>query len=152
MARAERSSRGTTKIIRPSCPSTWTLLVRLQWAAPIPVTQDPTIQGSPIAVSDGAGGAIIAWFDRRYAIPSTLNTGTLFVQRLDSAGNRLWNKDGVLVTATFGNPKYYSMVSDGNGGAIVVWEGNTEQDNCCRVILSASTRMALRFGPKAACR
>ncbi len=105
-----------------------------QWAAAIPVTQDPTIQGSPIAVSDGAGGAIIAWFDRRYAIPSTLNTGTLFVQRLDSAGNRLWNKDGVLVTATFGNPQYYSMVSDGNGGAIVVWEGNTEQDNCCRVI------------------
>ncbi len=47
------------------------------------------------------------------------------------------------MTATFGNPQYYSMVSDGSGGAIVAWEGDPSPDECCAIfaqrILSGGT-------------
>lgn len=104
------------------------------WGSGMRVTRDPSLQKSPLATPDGVGGAIVAWLDGRYAIPGTPNTNTLFVQRLSSAGSILWNSDGVLITAEYGNPQYYSIVSDGAGGAILVWRGETGQDNCCQII------------------
>ena len=119
-------------IVSQHLSATGTLL----WSSPVAITEDSSLQESPISVSDGAGGAIIVWLDGRY-------TDTLFAQHLDSSGTRLWSADGVLMTATFGNPQYYSMVSDGSGGAIVAWEGDPSPDECCAIfaqrILSGGT-------------
>ncbi len=67
-------------------------------------------------VSDGAGGAIITWNDDRD------ETGWhIYAQRVDSMGNTLWTTNGVAICTAAngqGNPQ---IVSDGSGGAIIIW-------------------------------
>jgi hypothetical protein len=118
----------------------------LVWDPPIAVTQDPNWEKSPISISDGAGGAIIAWLDGRDAIPYTLGTYTIFAQRVDPSGNRLWNGDGVQVTPSFGGPQYYSMVSDGSGGAIIVWMGKLQSDADSAVLAQRFPQMESHNG------
>jgi hypothetical protein len=69
--------------------------------------------------SDGAAGALVAWQDAR----DGLNTGAIFVQRFSAAAVPQWTSDGVRVSGPYGG---YSpqVVSDGSGGAIVVWIGD----------------------------
>ena len=80
-----------------------------------PICTNNSSQGDPVICSDGSGGAIIAWADHR-------NTNlTIYAQRIDSAGVIRWPIDGLLVcsdTVVRTEPK---IVSDGYGGAIVVW-------------------------------
>ncbi|MDG6005564.1 hypothetical protein BIY37_04855 [Candidatus Brocadia sapporoensis] len=72
-------------------------------------------QSSPQIIDDGVGGAIIAWEDARDI------HFDIYVQRIDAQGNALWQKDGVPVCAAPENQKRPRMVSDGDGGAIIVW-------------------------------
>jgi hypothetical protein len=75
----------------------------------------------PAMISDGKGGAIIAWEDSRGGLGYT----RVFAQRLDSLGNRLWPENGVLVCNQMSG--YVDMCSDGHGGAIVAWaDGRNE--------------------------
>ncbi len=72
-------------------------------------------QMSVAAATDGAGGAIFAWMDTRNG------SQDIYTQRIDASGNLQWATNGVPVcTAAFNqyNPK---LVSDGAGGAIIVW-------------------------------
>jgi hypothetical protein len=67
-------------------------------------------------VSDGSGGAIIAWHDGR---GSDLD---VYVQRVDSDGNVLWPLDGVPIAAVAGTDEVYpTLMPDGAGGAFVAW-------------------------------
>ncbi len=74
-------------------------------------------QISPRIDSDGAGGAIVAWYDHR--------SGTnwdIYARRVDAAGNVLWTVDGVAI-CTAANDQYTPrVVSDGAGGALIAWE------------------------------
>jgi hypothetical protein len=72
-------------------------------------------QTLPLLTSDGAGGAIIAWRDGR--------SGTLdvYAQRVDARGNPLWTSDGVAICTATGLQYVSVVVSDGLGGAIIVW-------------------------------
>ena len=70
----------------------------------------------PIAVSDGAGGAIVLWRD--YRDGSSYDT---YAQRIDPSGRALWKKNGALVCAGDYNERYHEMIPDGAGGAIVSW-------------------------------
>lgn len=70
--------------------------------------------GSSI-VSDGSGGAIIAWTDGRWT-----NTA-IFAQRLDAAGFAKWDSNGILVCNQTGFQEAVQLVADGRGGAIAVW-------------------------------
>ena len=69
-------------------------------------------------VSDGAGGAIVAWQDDR------ASTQDIYVQHVQSTGevNPNWPLNGRVV---FSNPGWplggLKIVSDGAGGAIVTW-------------------------------
>ena len=72
-------------------------------------------QSSPQIISDGAGGAIIAWEDARDV------HFDIYVQRIDARGNILWQKEGVPVCTAPENQKRPRLVSDGDGGAIIVW-------------------------------
>ncbi len=82
-----------------------------------PVCLASQTQDVPGIVSDGAGGAIIAWRDFR--------TGTnfdIYAQRIDSTGSAVWTADGVPVCATGENQMNPVTVSDGSGGAIITWQ------------------------------
>lgn len=73
----------------------------------------------PEISSDSGGGAVLAWQDNR------TGTGDVYAQKLDGNGNRLWTTQGVRLRATDINtinddPR---LVSDGSGGAIVVFRG-----------------------------
>jgi hypothetical protein len=65
---------------------------------------------------DGAGGFIVAWVDLRTAVDFDI-----YAQRLDIDGNMLWTADGVEICGAAGNQHEVDLVSDGNGGAFLVW-------------------------------
>jgi hypothetical protein len=73
-------------------------------------------QDSPSIVSDGAGGAIVAWSDAR-----SLVGRDIYARRVDAAGNALWIADGVPLCAATGDQLTPEIASDGAGGAIVGW-------------------------------
>jgi hypothetical protein len=78
---------------------------------------DATVtQVMPLAVSDGAGGAVVAWTDWRDGVPN------IYVQRVSAAGVPLWDGGGVLLRAGSAGPVPTAMVPDGSGGAFLAWQ------------------------------
>lgn len=80
-------------------------------------------QENPVVISDGAGGAFVAWED--------LRTGDydLYVQHVGAQGVPLWTADGVaVVTATSGQflPR---MTRDAAGGVIMTWHDSRSVSN-----------------------
>jgi len=77
-------------------------------------------QDWPNFCSDGAGGAIIVWADRRND-----STGTLwfdiYAQRVDSSGTVRWRKNGIPISLRPYSQDDPYIVSDGAGGAIICW-------------------------------
>ncbi|THB75030.1 MAG: hypothetical protein D3926_21130 [Desulfobacteraceae bacterium] len=71
------------------------------------------------AVSDGSGGAVVAWVDDRNDI-GNLDTD-LFAQRVTKQGNRLYAATGSLVYYASTSEGPPSMLSDGSGGAFLCW-------------------------------
>jgi hypothetical protein len=65
--------------------------------------------------SDGDGGAIIAWEDRRNG-----NTD-IFVQRVHREGSTLWTSNGVAVSTAPYSQIGVTVIGDGHGGAILAW-------------------------------
>jgi len=78
-------------------------------------TQDSSF--NPAIVSDGTGGAIIAWESYRGS-----TTTDIFAQHINSSGTVLWTLNGVPVSVVVFNQDTVSMVSDGVGGAIITWQ------------------------------
>jgi len=76
-----------------------------------------TVQGTPVSVSDGAGGAIVAWTDYRNSV-----YGDIYARRISSDGTVMWTANGLLLCNATGVQRYSTIVSDGLGGAIVTWE------------------------------
>ncbi|MCF6147428.1 MAG: hypothetical protein E3K37_02095 [Candidatus Kuenenia sp.] len=81
----------------------------------IPVTTAQEKQDYPVMVTDGAGGAIIAWWDLRSG------KYDVYTQRIDLTGNPLWKDDGLPVCMEDGIQNYVSLTADGVGGAILAW-------------------------------
>src|SRR5262249_11958694 len=63
-------------------------------------------------VSDGAGGAVVAW----------QSNGDIFVQRLDAAETPQWGVSGVQLSATTQFDGAPGLAADGTGGTFVVWQ------------------------------
>ena len=79
---------------------------------------------------DGSGGAIIVWRDERNGISD------IYAQRIDSSGNRLWENgvgsgdyNGILICNAIGEQRQPGIVSDGSGGAVIVWEDSRSGDS-----------------------
>lgn len=88
----------------------------LQWNVDgIAVCNAVSDQYSPKLVSDAAGGAIIAWYDNR------AGNYDIYAQRINAAGIVQWVTDGVAITTQPGNQNAHQLISDGSGGAIIVW-------------------------------
>lgn len=83
----------------------------------IPVCNAAGRQWVPSAVSDGAGGAIIAWEDER----SLATTGAdIFVQRINANGTALWALNGVLV-CNAANSQLRPQVDAAGAVSVVTW-------------------------------
>lgn len=97
---------------------------QLLWGAGVPIADNFAAFSPPDLASDGSGGALIAW-------TQIVGLFDLYaqVQRIDASGQRLWQADGIPVSATgvslvgFGA----KVVSDGAGGALVTWEDYSQQ-------------------------
>jgi hypothetical protein len=88
------------------------------WVADgVPLCNSAHNQLEPLIVSDGAGGAIIAW-------RSFEDSMSVYAQRVDENGRDLWGENGRPVGAGGAEQTLCGMIADGAGGAIVVWEHN----------------------------
>jgi hypothetical protein len=89
-----------------------------QWTAGGVVLGTATAgQENSRCVSDGAGGAIVAW----QGYNSSASNFDIYAQRVDASGAVQWTADGVVLCAATGQQQYPAITSDGSGGAIVAW-------------------------------
>lgn len=90
----------------------------LQWTNDgVPICTATYDQYLPQIASDGAGGAIITWYDYRSG-----NGANIYAQKINSFGTVQWLTDGILVSRA-SNTRYLPVVvSDGSGGAIITWK------------------------------
>jgi hypothetical protein len=98
----------------------------LMLAFAIPFTAFTQSTGNPVSTAlndqvnttgttDGSGGIIVAWQDKRNG------KYEIYAQRMNSDGNAVWNTNGVAVCTVDSN--YFPLiVSDGTGGAIISWQ------------------------------
>ena len=71
---------------------------------------------APQIVTDGSGGAIIAWEDERKT------EYDIYVQKIDSSGITQWDANGTIICNATIDQFYPTLVSDGEGGAIITWQ------------------------------
>ncbi len=89
----------------------------LKWTSDgIVVCSAMYFRGYPVIVSDGSGGAIIAWPDYRNGIDFDI-----YAQRVDGNGVMQWASDGIGVCTGQGDQNFPVIISDGNNGAILTW-------------------------------
>jgi predicted lipoprotein with Yx(FWY)xxD motif len=73
-------------------------------------------QTEPTIVGDGAGGAIITWYDYR--------SGTnydIYAQRISASGTVQWTANGVAICNLTSTQTTPTIDNDGAGGAIITW-------------------------------
>ncbi len=91
-------------------------VTRAQWPANgIAVSSASGNQTAPVIVTDGFGGAIVAWTDQR------AGSIDIYARRVASYGSAVWTTDGVPVCTASFDQTAPAIASDGAGGAIVVW-------------------------------
>ncbi len=89
----------------------------VQWTANgVAICTEANHQYDPIIASDGAGGAIITWYDYRGT------SADIYAQRIDSAGVVQWTAGGVAICTADESQYHPTIVSDGAGGAIITWD------------------------------
>jgi hypothetical protein len=91
-------------------------------AGGIPVCIADYVQGDNwrvAAAPDVHGGAVFAWPDERDRFGTSYD---VYAQRVDAAGNRLWDSTGVRLCDAPGVQYRVALCSDGLGGALAVWE------------------------------
>jgi hypothetical protein len=74
-------------------------------------------QDTFIPVSDGRGGVVVAWQDRRSG-----RDYDLYVQRVDANGTVQWGSNGVAVCAEKDDQRLPQMVADKDGNVILTWQ------------------------------
>jgi hypothetical protein len=101
----------------------------------VPVCTYSGTQTDPVVVSDGAGGAIVAWTDDR-------SGDDIYAQRLDSLGDTLWTGDGVPICTDANQQDTPVIIADGAGGAVIAWRdfrGGSQSDVYAQRVLSNGT-------------
>ncbi|MGB8195099.1 MAG: T9SS type A sorting domain-containing protein [Chitinophagaceae bacterium] len=80
-----------------------------------------SLQNIPQLVSDGSGGAIVAWEDWR-----SFSQPDIYAQRISSSGFANWSFNGVVICSEPNLANQYNsrIISDGSGGAIICWLDN----------------------------
>jgi hypothetical protein len=76
----------------------------------------------PEIAPDGAGGAIVTWYDRRSGQPADPIFQDIFAQRISASGVPLWTPDGIRICTAVSTQLGQVIAADGAGGAIVAWQ------------------------------
>ena len=90
------------------------------------VTNLPGRQEDPVAITDGEGGAFIAWVDYRFD-----EQGDIFFQHLDNNGEVLLDPNGIALAQVEGKQITINMCTDSLGGVFVTWQdkrGGIDED------------------------
>jgi hypothetical protein len=91
----------------------------LLWAVDgVPLCTAAFNQLAPKIVTDGAGGAVIAWIDDRNGAGA--GNYDIYAQRINASGTVLWGADGVPVCTATGIQNNQQLLAD-NSGAMIVW-------------------------------
>lgn len=80
-----------------------------------PVSNAVNNQTVPMMTTDGSGGSIVTWQDKHNG------KNEIYAQRMNADGNPLWAMNGIAVCTQDSNYNPI-IVSDGTGGAIIVWQ------------------------------
>ncbi len=95
----------------------------VQWDAegvPVGTAETHFQHSTPVIVSDGSEGAIIAWADWRGDLYNGIYAE--YAQRISANGTALWGIEGIpLNTPSKNSVEAQQIISDGNGGAIITW-------------------------------
>jgi len=81
------------------------------------ITDLPGRQEDPVAITDGNGGAFIAWVDYRFDAQ-----GDIFIQHVDTNGDILLDPNGVALAQVEGKQITINMCTDSLGGVFVTWQ------------------------------
>jgi hypothetical protein len=94
----------------------------IQWGvAGVAVCTADRAQTEPRLTTDGAGGAIVTWYDGRAF------NNDIYAQRVNAAGNAVWTADGAPICTAGAHQYDPEIASDDEGGAIIVWrDGRNE--------------------------
>jgi hypothetical protein len=90
----------------------------------VPLCTSSFDQLRPLSVTDGNGGAIVAWSDYRNAGGGVTGAGAdIYAEHVFASGivDGTWPADGRAICTATGDQLPYGIVSDGAGGAIVLW-------------------------------
>jgi hypothetical protein len=82
----------------------------------VPVCTADGWQRAPRTVTDGQGGAIIAWEDLRQG-----SQAAIYAARILPNAALPWKKDGVEISAPAAGQRLAGLVPDGSGGAFLAW-------------------------------
>ena len=104
----------------------------------LPVCTATQHQYAPVSVSDGAGGAIFAWYDYRLG-----SSAAIYAQHVLAGGgvDPAWPGDGRAICTDIGLRQDPVITTDGAGGAIVAWvdhRGTTSDIYAQRVLASGA--------------
>ncbi|MGF2410803.1 T9SS type A sorting domain-containing protein [Ferruginibacter sp.] len=105
----------STDIYAQRISATGTLI----WAVDgVPLCTAAFNQLNPKIVTDGAGGAVIAWIDDRNGAGA--GNYDIYAQRINASGTVLWGADGLPVCTATGIQNNLQLLAD-NSGAMIVW-------------------------------
>ena len=91
----------------------------------IPVCTAAGEQSGAAMTADCSGGVILAWYDTRNG-----SATDLYAQKINAFNQVQWTADGVPVTTAAGIQYTHSILADGSGGAVIVWQdGRNGQDD-----------------------
>ena len=105
----------------------WAVSVAAEWPHDplenLPICTEANYDFYPAICSDGSGGAFMAWQNYRDG-----GNGDIYAQHVDSEGNLLWTTDGIAVCMASNGQYDLQLISDEDGGVIIVWEDERDAD------------------------
>ena len=87
----------------------------------VPVGDSPANQIDEYLITDGTGGAVLAWSEH----PGNGVTD-VYAQRIDSNGAKMWDPAGVPVCTAPHSQRKVFLCADGHHGAVVAWADERE--------------------------
>ncbi len=123
------------------------------WANDLVIYSGQYIQKAPRIIAASNNTAIIVWED--YRLDPDHSTSDLLAQKINLQGEKLWATDGVIVCQENLWQQSTSLVSDENGGCIVVWDDSRTGDNSTMDVyaqhISSNGTMTWEVNGKAIC-
>jgi hypothetical protein len=75
-------------------------------------------------ISDGNGGAYIAWTDHRFSVaPETgyKDSASVYIQHVNSFGKMMWQENGIRISNGKDWASGVKLIQDGTGGVVAAW-------------------------------